>query len=1120
MSDPFKEYLHALQTALAAGNATEHTHRPALKTLIESIEAGVTATNEPKQITECGKPDMAVYRGPVLLGYLETKDVGVNLDAEEKGPQVKRYQEALPNLILTDYLEFRWYVNGERRAIVSLGHVERDGRVKVKKEALAAVGELLAQFLALKLPSIGTAKELALRMAKLAGLMHNAALKTLEAEPPTGTLKGWLAAFEKTLVPNLSPEQFADMYAQTLTYGLFAAKVTVGTGQELRRDTAAGLLPETNPFLKRLFYHLAGPEVPITVSWVVDDMVALLNAADLEAVMSDFGRGSLEKDPVVHFYETFLAAYDPEKRKVRGVYYTPEPVVSYIVRAIDHLLKDRFGRPWGLADRNTLILDPACGTGTFLHSVIALIYDTVCAQGQAGGWASYVSQSLLPRIFGFELLMAPYAVAHLKLGLLLRETKYDFPPGERLGVYLTNTLDEGSLKVEPIPLAGFITEESNAAVKIKKGDPIEVILGNPPYAGHSANASLTQETTKTGGTRTVRTFIGRLIEDYKQVDGKPLGEKNPKWLQDDYVKFLRWGQWRITQTGQGILAMITNHGYLDNPTFRGMRQQLMQTFSEIYLLNLHGNAKKKEVCPDGSKDENVFDIQQGVAIGLFVKVPGLPGPARVHYADLWGTREGKNQTLAQMEVVTTSWRELQPNSPFYLFVPQDTDLRAEYERGWPVNEIFPVNSVGIVTARDNLTIHWTPQDVMDTVKDFAKLDPETAREKYHLGKDVRDWKVELAQKDLRTSGLKEQLVKPVLYRPFDVRFTYYTGQTRGFICMPRPEVMGHMLAGENVALITSRLTKGETFAHTQVTRNISEVICMSPKTSNNGFVFPLYLFPCNHANNKNQNSFLSLCEPETPYGRKVNLDSKFLLTLEEKVKLRFTHEGRGDLETTMGPEDVFSYAYAVFHSPTYRKRYVEFLKGDFPRLPLTGNKALFKALAGLGAELVSLHLMEFSSRLITTFPVTRDNLVEEVRYVPPEVVKAQLEAERARLAAETPELEPLPRSRNQLRLLVPQKHVASPAQASGTTGAGISPAGGRIYINKDQYIHGVPPEVWAFRVGGYQVCQKWLKDRKGRMLSFDDLHHYQKVVVALAETIRLMWEIDAAIDANGGWPIS
>jgi predicted helicase len=477
-----------------------------------------------------------------------------------------------------------------------------------------------------------------------------------------------------------------------------------------------------------------------------------------------------------------------------------------------------------------------------------------------------------------------------------------------------------------------------------------------------------------------------------------------------------------------------------------MRQQLMQSFSEIYLLNLHGNAKKKEVCPDGSKDENVFDIQQGVAIGLFVKTPGSPGPARVHYADLWGNREGKNQALAQMEFITTTWRELQPRSPFYLFVPQDMDLRAEYGRGWPVHEIFPVNSVGIVTARDNLTIHWTRQGVMDTVKDFARLDPETAREKYHLGKDARDWKVELAQKDLRTSGLKEQLVTPVLYRPFDARFTYYTAKTRGFICMPRPEVMGHILVGENLGLCGSRSVETGRWEHLFCSRSIIQHHTVSLKEVN--YLFPLYLY-------------------HTVFGqvnRTPNINPVFIKDLSGKVGLAFVPEGRGDLQTTMGPEDVFSYAYAVFHSPIYRQRYSEFLKGDFPRLPLTGNKALFTALVGLGAEMVSLHLME-SPRLenfITRFPVTGPQVVEGVRY-----------EDSAR----------------------------------------------RVYINSEQYFEGIPPDVWAFTIGGYQVCHKWLKDRKGRTLSFEDLHHYQRIVVALAETIRLMGEIDAAIDAHGGWPI-
>jgi predicted helicase len=849
------------------------------------------------------------------------------------------------------------------------------------------------------------------------------------------------------------------MYAQTLTYGLFAARVTVGASQDLRRDTAAGLLPETNPFLKKLFYHLAGPDVPDTVSWVVDDMVSLLNAADMEAVMSDFGRGSLEKDPVVHFYETFLAAYDPEKRKVRGVYYTPEPVVSYIVRAIDYLLKDRFSRPWGLADRNTLILDPACGTGTFLHSAIALIYDTLCAQGQVGGWASYVSQSLLPRLFGFELLMAPYAVAHLKLGLLLQEKGFDFPPGQRLGVYLTNTLERGIKQAEALlgPI-GYIAEESNAAAHIKQEDPIEVVLGNPPYAGHSANASKRREVDPvTGKTKTVRTWIGHLLEDYQQVDGQPLGEIQQKWLHDDYVKFFRWGHWRISETGRGVLAMITNHGYLDNPTFRGMRRALMQSFNEIYVLNLHGNAKKKEVCPDGSKDENVFDIQQGVAIGIFVKKPGDSGEGRIYHADLWGLREGKYQALAEMEIRSIPWQELKPRPPYYLFVSQAEDSRAEYDLGWPVNDIFLVKSVGMVTARDHLTIRWSPEEVWDTVRDFASLPEEEARNKYNLGKDARDWKVTLAQEDLIKSGPNRDKISPVLYRAFDLRFTYYTGQTKGFICMPMREVMQHMLAGENLGLCFHRREEVHgPYSHFLATRYITEHGLLSSKSTNSQA--PLYLYPFEKTREK-QIYLLSSMKTRRP-----NLNPKFLEAISGKLALAFIPDCRGDLAATFGPEDFFFYAYAVFHSPTYRQRYSEFLKGNFPRLPLTGNKALFAALVGLGADLVALHLME-SPRLdnfITRYPVPGSQMVAGVRY-----------EDSAR----------------------------------------------RVHINSEQYFEGVPPEVWAFTIGGYQVCHKWLKDRKGRTLSFEDLHHYQKIVVTLAETIRLMGEIDAAIDAHGGWPI-
>jgi predicted helicase len=394
------------------------------------------------------------------------------------------------------------------------------------------------------------------------------------------------------------------MYAQTIAYGLFAARCTSKNGSSFTRLDAAQNLPRTNPFLRKLFQYIAGYELDDRIAWLVDDLSQVLAQADMEAVLKNFGKHSGKEDPVVHFYETFLKAYDPKVREMRGVYYTPEPVVSYIVRSIDHLLKTRFNKPKGLADDNTLILDPATGTATFLYMVINEIHQSFA--GQEGMWNDYVAGKLLPRIFGFELLMAPYAVAHLKLGLLLQETGYEFQSDERLGVYLTNTLDE-AIKHSETLFARWISEEANAAARVKKDEPIMVVLGNPPYSGHSANKG---------------EWARQLVETYKKDCPELYKPAQAKWLQDDYVKFIAFGQWRIERTGQGILGFITNHAYLDNPTFRGMRQSLMSTFTDIYILNLHGNAKKKEVAPDGGKDENVFDIQQGVAICLLVKETG------------------------------------------------------------------------------------------------------------------------------------------------------------------------------------------------------------------------------------------------------------------------------------------------------------------------------------------------------------------------------------------------------------------------------------------------------------------------------------------------------------------
>jgi len=597
-----------VEANLKAGDATEHSYRPAFKQLLDKI-TGLEATNEPKR-SDCGAPDFVLKENLLPIGHVECKDVGIDLNKTEKSAQLKRYLPALSNLILTDYLEFRWFVDGKKHLTLRLGDWNGSNLI-TNKAGIGQLVTLLRQFAETRARTIRTARQLATLLARKAKLLDSLVVQAFESETKAGELHEQFRSIREMLVPDMSEAAFADMYAQTIAYGLFAARIFDPTPENFTRIEAADLLPPTNPLLRAFFKHLGSYDFDNdpAVAWCVDEMCALFLHADIHNILEEFSRKKGFEDPIVHFYETFLAEYNPRLRKSRGVYYTPEPVVSFIVRSVDEILKTRFNKPRGLADRSVYVLDPATGTATFLRAVIALIHRYFVEEGQAGMWDAYVPEYVLKRIFGFELLMAPYAIAHLKLGQQLRETGYQFTSGQRLGVYLTNTLEEAAKKSESLlGLAKLISDEGDAASHIKRDEPVMVVLGNPPYSGHSANKG---------------EWIGRMVRDYYQVDGKPLGEKNPKWLQDDYVKFLRFAQWCIKQTGHGIVAMITNHGYLDNPTFRGMRQSLMNTFDEIYILDLHGNSKKKEKAPDGGEDKNVFDIQQGVAICLLVKLPKM-----------------------------------------------------------------------------------------------------------------------------------------------------------------------------------------------------------------------------------------------------------------------------------------------------------------------------------------------------------------------------------------------------------------------------------------------------------------------------------------------------------------
>ncbi len=1079
MNAPFQAlcitYLTELREARQHGLATDELSlRPALDGLMKAAAAHVgrpvVFLSEAKKIAS-GRPDFTATVNGLPIGYVEAEAYDIDLEklTGHAKAQNDRFRANLDNFLLTNHLEFILYVGGKEKGRATLPEPPQHGKISVSTDQADELSTLLTQFMQGQWAPIASPKELAAHLARRARQIRNEVVNVLrDRAAKNGEVSEHYEAVKETLLPDVSEEQFAGLYAQTIAYGLFAARCMTLSGATFTRDAAAKLIPKTNPFLRKLFQRIAANDLDERVAWIADDTAQLLAQAQMAEILAEFGKQTGKEDPVVHFYETFLAEYDPAVRETRGVYYTPEPVVSYIARSLDALLKTRFDKPKGLADEHTLILDPATGTGSFLFEVVRQIYQTVTRTMGLGAWSEYVESRLLPRLFGFELLMAPYAVAHLKLGLLLQQLHYSFQDNQRLGIYLTNTLDNAIFKADVL-LAKFIAEEAEAAAVIKKDRPILIVLGNPPYSGHSANRSESVETIAPGqeyfaessaggavrrvagakGAKLTRkTFIGKLIEDYKFVDGKPLGEQNSKLLQDDYVKFIRFAQWRIERTGEGMIGFVTNHGYLDNPTFRGMRQSLMQTFNEIYIYNLHGNSRKKETAPDGGKDENVFDIQQGVAIMLCVKQQGNSQPAQVHYADLWGKRQNKNDTLAQTDWNSTPWKPLQPSSPFYLFVPQDISLLPEYEQGWKMTDVMPVNSTGVKTHRDHFVIDFDEAALRKRIGDFkdSNISNEEIARRYDLS-DTGSWKLSQKRHSLSLVSKWEDAFTKCLYRPFDLRYFYYH---EDLVDRPRYEVMNHILKSGNMGLSVTRNVEIGQFQHIFCSSHVISNHSVSLKENN--YFYPLYLYP-------DETSGQVTIYTE----RRLNFSSDFLKAVANALNLK--QQGKYSLPDGITPEDIFQYAYAIFHSPTYRERYAEFLKMDFPRLPLTSDLSLFRDLAAFGGQLVALHLLDAKAApmlhdTISPFPEAGTNLVERVRY------DEQTQ---------------------------------------------------RVFINATQYFDNVPSEAWAFHVGGYQVCEKWLKDRKDRKLTIDDIEHYQQIVIALLETIRLMAAIDERIP---GFPIT
>ena len=946
---------------------------------------------------------------------------------------------------------------------------------------------------------ITTSRELSVRLAELARTIRDRIQTAIAIETQRGPLNKLMEAFQTALIHDLDEDGFADMYAQTIAYGLLSARIA-DPHKKTADDFASHM--RTNPFLRDLmgkFLRVGGRHTEPGAAGIdfdelgVAEVVELLDNAKMDAVVRDFGDRNPREDPVIHFYELFLKEYDVEKRMQRGVFYTPRPVVSYIVRSVHALLRSDFGLKDGLADTATWgemaerckglripnaispdqgfvqILDPATGTGTFLVETIDLIHKTLVAKWKARGhgetkidalWNEYVPEHLLPRLHGYELLMAPYAIAHLKIGLKLYETGYRFGSDERARVYLTNALEsaqdfsQGAFDFAIPALA----DEAQAVNEIKRDERFTVIIGNPPYSGHSANKGAWIRELLRGSAGTQR------AENYFAVDGGSLNERNPKWLNNDYVKFIRLAHWQIECTGQGVVGFITSNSYLDSPTFRGMRESLAATFLRAHLLDLHGNSNKKDRAPDGGKDENVFDIREGVSIGLFMCPPSGTVPRQAYnHADMWGVREqasgaGKYDRLVASDVASTEWQALSPKPPLRLFVPRDDALHDEYEGGWRLPDVFPVNGVGMTTARDHMVIDFEPRPIIERAARFRESEETDADLCAELGISMKKgWNIARARDLIQKEDDLGDLIEPVLYRPFDVRLIFYHDS---LVWRTVKKVMRHMLAGKNVALVTARSNKSSNADHFFCSRFIVETKCGESTTQS--YTIPLYLYPATEGETLSQ-------WPAGSSGRLPNFNPEFIADLEKRIKLPFVSDGKGDLKKTFGPEDVFHYIYAVLHSPEYRRRYADFMKSDFPRIPLLTNRALFSALILPGERLVSLHLMEADDRRAApAFPSSGSNQVDQVlRYAPP---------------------------------------------SSGLPG--------RVWINREQYFESVAPEIWAFPIGGYRPAEKWLKDRKGRTLSEDDINHYRKIVAGLAETRRLMAEIDETIGQHGGWPIA
>ncbi len=1055
-------YLDEVRSKFASGQATEHSYRPALQALFQSIDPALTVINEPKK-SDAGMPDFLFGRGGVPVGWAEAKDIDKDV-IKLKGYSVeqrRRYEKAYPNLIYTNGVDFEFIREGQQVHFVSIADFLLG--LQPKPDRFEELERQLRLFAEQKPISIRSAAKLAEMMAAKAAIIKDEIGIALADDPHFRSgLGGQYRSFKANLLPALTPDEFADIYAETITYGMFAARFHDTDLNTFSRQEAMEDLPASNPFLKGLFQYIAGPQLPKRLEYIVDDLVQLMRASDPHSLFRDFGKFTARNDPFVHFYEDFLAAYNPKKRKSRGVWYTPEPVVDFIVRAVDDVLKSEFGLADGLADTSKVtidwdtgqddpktgkpstirkdvhkvqILDPATGTGTFLAKAVQLISDRVKARAP-GKWSAYVEEDLLPRLHGFELLMASYAMCHMKLDMMLGQTGYKpsaRPP--RLSVWLTNALEPAEREVKDLffqPLA----EEARGASEVKRQTPIMCVIGNPPYSGHSSNFG---------------DWIEGLMADYK-VSPELKRPAQAKWLSDDYVKFIRMSEHLIEANGEGVLGFITNHSYLDNATFVDMRRHLLRTFDKLYVFDLHGNATKHEQSPDGQPDKNVFDIRQGVSllIGVRRSSQSRRGRDGIVFREAWGSRSKKYDLLWTSSLSDREFIDATPVSAPWNFKPLSGDGLESYQQAFSINDLFAPNgspAPGIVTTHDDFAISDTPEEIRAKIRQLLSSASESDAKKHFRLCGTTQWNYARAKREL-ADGHWEKLITPILYRPFETKITVYD---RNVAVHRRDRVMRHYVARPNLGIISGR--QGHVVGTLQwnlafVAKDISDFNLFY---RGGGVSYPLYLYPDEEA--EQHDAFAD-------QHRTLNFDPRLYAAICKAAGIDPADQaGPGDdfrAATGEGrPSEVkvFDYIYGVLHAPAYREKFAEFLKIDFPRIPYPPSPQVFRHVSEQGERLRRLHLMEPAAIGDTPFPYDGEGDDD--------------------VAGGYPRFER-----------------------------------GKVHINKGQYFANVPEVAWSFHIGGYQPAQKWLKDRRGRTLSWNDVRHYQKIIKILAETDRMMRQIE------------